>query len=261
MGVTLVVVAVVSMDLTMPSPFPGMDPYLEKPAFWASFHSRMIVALADAIAPSILPRYYIEVEARTYGDEVLVGIPDAVVLSRVSRVLDKIDRVAPVGSPVALANRPQQVELPVGDLVKERYLEVREVGSDRVITVIELLSPKNKRAGKGRVAYEDKRSSILSSTAHLIEIDLLRGNLPMPIVGEDGAIDWDYRILVSRSQTRPMADLYGFMLHEAIPSVPLPLGAGEAEPMVDLQAIFVGVYDRAGYEYRIDYQNMEEKKP
>lgn len=50
------------------------------------------------------------------------------------------------------------------------------------------------------------------------------------------------------------------MLHEAIPSVPLPLVAGEAEPMVDLMVIFAGVYDRAGYEYRIDYQNMEEKK-
>jgi hypothetical protein len=244
----------------MPSPFPGMDPYLEEPVFWASFHSRMIVALADAIAPSILPRYYIEVEARTYGDDLLVGIPDAVVLSRVKHAADDRDRVMPVGSPVALVNRPQQVELPVGDLVKERYLEVREVGSDRVITVIELLSPKNKRAGKGRVAYEDKRSSILSSSAHLIEIDLLRGNLPMPLVGEDSAIDWDYRILVSRSQTRPMADLYGFMVNESIPSVPLPLGIGEEEPMVDFQVIFEGVYDRAGYEYRIDYQNTQEMK-
>jgi hypothetical protein len=199
------------MDVTMPSPFPGMDPYLEKPAFWASFHSRMIVALADAIAPSILPRYYIEVEARE--DE--------------------------------------------ESLLKERYLEVR---SDQSITVIELRSQYNKLTATGQIAYEERRQEILSSTAHLVEIDLLRGNLPMPIVGEDGAIDWDYRILVSRSQTRPMADLYGFMLHEAIPSVPLPLGAGEAEPMVDLQAIFAGVYDRAGYEYRIDYQDMEEKK-
>ncbi|MBV8886966.1 MAG: DUF4058 family protein [Chroococcidiopsidaceae cyanobacterium CP_BM_RX_35] len=33
----------------MPSPFPGMDPYLEQPALWSSFHSRLIVAIADAI--------------------------------------------------------------------------------------------------------------------------------------------------------------------------------------------------------------------
>ena len=69
----------------MPSPFPGMDPYLEQPTFWSSFHSRLIVALADALAPQLRPRYYVEVETRTYtdtpdGGELLVGIPDAVVL-------------------------------------------------------------------------------------------------------------------------------------------------------------------------------------
>ena len=66
----------------MSSPFPGMDPYLEQPAFWSSFHSRLIVAIADALAPQLLPHYYIEVETRTYsegGEDVMVGIPDGVV--------------------------------------------------------------------------------------------------------------------------------------------------------------------------------------
>lgn len=70
-----------------PSPFPGMDPYLEQATFWSSFHSRLIVALADALAPQLRPRYYVEMETRIYtntpdGGEVLVGIPDAVVWSR-----------------------------------------------------------------------------------------------------------------------------------------------------------------------------------
>jgi Protein of unknown function (DUF4058) len=75
----------------MPLPFPGMDPYLEQPNFWSSFHFRLIGAMASAIAPQILPKYYIEVETRTYADvtdnELLVDIPDAVVFSplRVSR--------------------------------------------------------------------------------------------------------------------------------------------------------------------------------
>ena len=30
----------------MPSPFPGMNPYLEQPSVWAGFHNRLIVALA-----------------------------------------------------------------------------------------------------------------------------------------------------------------------------------------------------------------------
>lgn len=49
----------------MPSPFPGMDPYLEQPTFWSSFHSRLIVAIADAIEPQLSSEYYIEVETRT----------------------------------------------------------------------------------------------------------------------------------------------------------------------------------------------------
>ncbi|MEM1240663.1 MAG: DUF4058 family protein, partial [Cyanobacteria bacterium P01_H01_bin.26] len=63
----------------MPSPFPGMDPYLEQPTFWASFHSRLIVAIADTLSPQLRPHYFVEVETRTYDDtpdgELLVGIP------------------------------------------------------------------------------------------------------------------------------------------------------------------------------------------
>lgn len=71
----------------MPSPFPGMNPYLESPAVWSSFHTRLLVAIADTLAPVLRPNYYIVVETRTYkeqeeeDDELLVGIPDAAVLS------------------------------------------------------------------------------------------------------------------------------------------------------------------------------------
>jgi hypothetical protein len=101
----------------MPSPFPGMDPYLEQPVFWSEFHNRLIVAIADAIVPSLLPRYYVGVETRTYRDH-----DDGELL-------------------------PQEVTLPVSSETKERYLEVREAGTD---AVIEVLSPKNKRKGDGR---------------------------------------------------------------------------------------------------------------
>jgi Protein of unknown function (DUF4058) len=144
------------------------------------------------------------------------------------------------------------VQLPGGLEVKERYLEVRETETNAVVTVIELLSPKNKRPGKGRSAYEAKRDRILESTAHLIEIDLLRIATPMPLSQDN--LPWDYRILVSRSETRPNADLYGFTLRERIPDFPLPLKQPEEFVMIDLQTLLQGVYDRAGYDYRIDYQ-------
>ena len=75
------------------------------------------------------------------------------------------------------------IELPMLEEVQERYLEVREVGSGQVVTVIEVLSPKNKRTGEGRQAYLSKRQRILASQTHLIEIDLLRGGESLPMVG------------------------------------------------------------------------------
>ncbi len=235
----------------MPSPFPGMNPYLEQPAFWSSFHSRLIVAIADVVAPYIRPKYYIEVETRTYlddaDDEILVGIPDAVVLS------STLNRELPlVETSIAVETRPQKVRLPMATEVRERYLEVRELGTDALVTVIEILSPKNKRQGKGRFIYEEKRQTIFKSASHLIEIDLLRGDKPMPMIDEDPAMD--YRLLVNRSEQRPIADLYGFSLRAAIPSFPLPLKAEDAEPNVNLQQIFTDLYERAGYDYRLDYR-------
>jgi hypothetical protein len=239
----------------MPSPFPGIDPYLEQPNFWSSFHFRLIGAMASAIAPQILPKYYIEIETRTYADatdnELLVGIPDAVVFSAsANRNLPESTRAESAG--VALQNRPQSVQLPIVPEVKERYLEVRELETDRVITVIEVLSPKNKRTGAGRVTYEGKRQQVLNSTAHLIELDLLRADAPMPM---NGVLEpWDYRILVSRSEQRPAADLYGFSLREQIPSFPLPLKFEDNSPWVNLQSLVSEVYDEAGYQYRLGYQ-------
>ncbi|OUC15075.1 MAG: hypothetical protein B0A82_08850 [Alkalinema sp. CACIAM 70d] len=233
----------------MPSPFPGMNPYLEQPAFWSSFHTRLMVAISDALTPSLQPKYYVAVETRTYMDtdnpELLVGIPDAIVLTTSN---------APALPPPATTltqTRPKQIRLPIPVEVKERYLEVREVGTHQVITVIEVLSPKNKRKGEGRVAYEKKRQRVLCSSSHLVEIDLLRENIAMPMFGVEEASD--YRIVVSRSSARPMADLYGFQLREPIPSFSLPLQPNDPELIVDLQAILLGVYDRGSYQFRIDY--------
>jgi hypothetical protein len=79
----------IALRLVMPSPFPGMDPYLEQPMFWSEFHNRLIMAISDTLAPVLRPKYYIAVETRTYMDdedeELLIGIPDALVLSATTR--------------------------------------------------------------------------------------------------------------------------------------------------------------------------------
>ncbi|MEM9161545.1 MAG: DUF4058 family protein [Cyanobacteria bacterium P01_F01_bin.4] len=238
----------------MPSPFPGMDPFIEQPNYWSSFHSRLIVAIANAIEADLSDQYYVEVEVRSYlneGDEnLLVGIPDAVVFSAQEPLTD----VSPLSAPgvgAAVLPKPQRVNIPMPEMVNERYLEVREVGSDRVVTVIEVLSPKNKRAGRGRTVYEEKRLKVLSSLTHLVEIDLLRADQPMPVVGRSA--DALYSILVSRCDQRPAADLYAFGLREPIPSFLLPLKTGEQDLLVPLQAVFTEVYEQARYRSRIDY--------
>lgn len=243
----------------MPSPFPGMDPYLEQPVFWSSFHTKLMVGIATAIAPRLRPKYYVDVETRTYTDEtdteLLVGVPDALVLSRMGGALEPIAQPAG-GTAVQVQVMPQVVQLPMPMEVRERYLQVREVGSDAVVAVIEVLSPANKRLGEGRRAYEGKRQRVLASLSHLVEIDLLRAGSPMPMALPGGGTvgQSHYRILVSRAPIRPQAELYAFGLQDAIPPFPLPLKPEDEDLVVDLQAIVQQIYELGSYDLRIDYQ-------
>lgn len=226
-----------------------MNPYLELPVLWSEFHNRLIVALSDVLTPQLRPKYYAVVESRTYLDDgdsdLLVEIPDTIVLSVKGND-------TPSQSPnVTTKTQPKQIQLPMPTEVKERFLEIREVGTHAVITAIEVLSPKNKRQGEGRSIYQKKRLRILGSSSHFIEIDLLRDHSPMPMIGVDEASD--YRIVVSRANTRPLADLYAFKLQETIPNFALPLKPEDAELEVNLQSILLDVYDRGSYDFRIDY--------
>lgn len=234
----------------MSSPFPGMNPYLENPAFWSEVHNRLIVNLADSLAPLIPPQYRVAIEQRTYlsdeSDSVLVGIPDVSIFSQ-----NKVTKPTLSTATFASTSEAVTVTMPVPENVKESYLEIREVATNYVVTAIEILSPKNKRAGEGRKAYERKRKQVLATTTHLVEIDLLRGGKPMLFLGE--VPPSDYRIVVSRGDRRPLAQLYGFSVRHGIPSFPLPLQSEDAEPLVDLQALLNGVYERARYNLAIDY--------
>lgn len=234
----------------MSSLFPGMNPYLENPALWSEVHNRLIVNLADFLAPQIPPHYRVAIEQRTYlsdtSDSVLLGIPDVSLFSRQKDA-------KPTASTVTFASTSEAVTvtMPVPEQIKESYLEIREVATSYVVTVVEILSPKNKRAGEGRKAYERKRKKVLATTTHLVEIDLLRGGKPMIFLGEVPLSD--YRIVVSRGDCRPLAQLYGFSVRDVIPSFRLPLQSEDVEPLVDLQTLLNGVYERARYNLAIDY--------
>jgi Protein of unknown function (DUF4058) len=230
----------------MSSPLPGMNPFLESPELWSEFHSRMIVAIADALSETLSQEYRVAVEKRVYlsqGEEtILIGIPDVAVTAAPNTATGT----------TALATEPLVVEIPLAEEVQERYLEIREVATGRVVTVIELLSPKNKRSGEGRDAYLQKRQRIIMSQTHLVEIDLLRAGKSLPILGEAKS---DYRILVSPSNLRPQANLYAFSLRQQIPQIQIPLIAETSVPL-DLQLLLQQVFDRARFNLAIDYQQL-----
>jgi hypothetical protein len=228
----------------MANPFPGMNPYLEQPELWHQVHNRLIVAIADDLTPQIAPKYRVSIEERVYtsvDDLLLVGIADVAVSDRQNS-----------GTPLATVKRtePNKVKVPMPEEVTERFLEVRSTQSKELISIVEILSPKNKRSKEGRSTYENKRRRILASSTNLIEIDLLRLGEPMSIMG---AVDDDYRILVSRSADRPDADLYTFSLRTSIPAIPIPLRAREPEPIIDLQKLVNEIYDRARFDLAIEY--------
>ncbi|ACK67039.1 conserved hypothetical protein [Rippkaea orientalis PCC 8801] len=235
----------------MTNPFPGMNPYLEHPEIWPGVHHWLIVELARFLSPQLRPQYRVAVEVRLYetiGEEsLLVGIPDLTIKGSQTTTQSSITNVAVLQPP----SKPQTVQVPIPEIVKQGYLEVREVATGEVVTVIEILSPINKRSGEGRKQYETKRHKILGSSTHLVEIDLLRKGQPMTVYHSN--IQSHYRILVSRGDRRPQADLYTFNLSDPIPPFPLPLKSGDQEPLIDLQLLLNNVYDQASYDLAIDY--------
>lgn len=49
----------------MPSPFPGMDPYLERPSRWSGFHKSFVVSLSFALNSALPETYVAEVDERS----------------------------------------------------------------------------------------------------------------------------------------------------------------------------------------------------
>jgi hypothetical protein len=237
----------------MACPFPGMDPYLEDPVIWPGIHEWLIVELARTLNPRLRPHYYAAVEERIYEtigeDSLLVGVPDSSVV-----------RLAPLPPPVRAStvtasspSQPLTVIVPMPADLSESYLEIRQVQSQAVVTAVEILSPKNKRPGGGRRQYEQKRQRVLSSQTHLVEIDLLRQWPPMPF---SGGAQSHYRILISRSERRPQADLYAFNVTEPMPTFPLPLLPGDEEQPVDLKGLMDRIYEEGSYDLRLSYADL-----
>jgi hypothetical protein len=237
----------------MPSPFPGMDPYLEAAELWEDVHANLATELRAQLQPQLIPRYvavltpYLTYEDIAIG-EVSAAKPDVAVQLREPHTPAA---VAPVATPAPLLGVSTLAEPEVA--AKAQRIEVRAVGSEALVSVIEILSPANKRAGTASCeAYQRKRRDLLRSSIHLLELDLLRRGVRWPLDTELPLSP--YFIFLSRAGQRPTVEIWPAGLSEPLPRIPIPLRAPDPDATIALAAALARVYELGAYALRVDYR-------
>ena len=234
------------------NPFPGMNPYLESVPWWREIHNTLISEIRYFLREALPINYLVTMEERA---TVIHNPPqDPVrrypIIQDITIAAERNQELAGVGS---VDGQAVTVVLPDVYPAYERYIHIRTENRSEVITIIEILSPTNKHSGRGRDSYLQKRNQILNSSAtHLVEIDLLRDGDPMPVIGYDGGDP--YRLMVSRNELRPSADLYPFALQSEIPEIRIPLLNADDEPILKLGEILNEIYSKGYLGRGLDYQ-------
>ena len=241
----------------MKSPFPGMDPYLEQ--HWGDVHTRLMVYMSDQISEQLPGDPQARVEECLTVDSVTVdGEESTRSVYPDIRVVEEPD--APGGRPeasmasIAVAE-PRLVHAP-DETPTERHLEIVDPGSgNRVVTVIEVLSPANKVGKARREAYFEKQLEYRRGGANLVEIDLIRAGRFVVAVPEQAIAPQDrtpYIICIRRAIRPAVAEVIDVPLHEPLPNVRLPLRPSDADIVLQLQPLVDECYRRGRYD-RLDY--------
>jgi len=255
----------------MPSPFPGMDPYLESPGIWAGLHNALALEIRGELNRMLPAPYYADVEERA--ELGIIDDPDAR-----QRIIPDIvvvkhplapPRVEGVGVTVATRARREispNVELEVfNEPIRHLFVEIRDpTRGHKLVTLIEIVSPSNKRPGRDRKAYARKQREVIESDASLIELDLLRaGRRVLTDLGLAAMIEHlkpkpTYVVLVNRAWRRGAGmitcQVFPIGLREPLPCIAVPLKQGEDEIPLDLQYVFDRAYDTGPYRRgAVDY--------
>ena len=239
----------------MPSPFPGMDPYLEDPTLWPDVHHELISEIRARLNLQLRPKYVAAIEMRVYiSDDDDAGrrvmVPDV----RIERTKKK--QLAGHGNHSSLATT---IEAPVtikllNDEIEEAYIEIREPLGGRLVAIIEVLSPTNKVPGfrPGRASFMAKRRDVMKSPVHSVEIDLLRSGKPASL-NKELLAKCDYRIIVSRGSGHADAGCWCLSVREPLPTVGIPLKSNDPDVPLDLGAVLQSAYDRGAWDLHLDY--------
>lgn len=201
----------------MPSPFPGMDPYLEDEAHWAGFQHHLVAGLYQILLPGLVDRYRARIQQRTYVTE------------------------EPLFTSVLRQER------------QEEYIEIRQRSDGRLVTLVDMASPINKSLSQGRAAYHETRRQARSQNASIVELDLILQGQPLLDYSRDGLPEWDYAVTVTRCTQPERYEIYTSTLLKRLPRFKVPLAPDDRDTVLDLQATFARAFDQGNFAGKIDY--------
>lgn len=202
----------------MPSPFPGMDPFLEDEALWPAFQHQLVLCLYQILLPGLVDRYRARIVQRCY-------VTEQALFTSVIR-----------------------------EEHHEDYIEIRQRSESRLVTLLDVASPANKTTSAGRQAYLDTRKEARSTGASLVELDLVLQGQPTLDYSREGLPDWDYAVTVTRSTQQDRYEIYTATLQKRLPRFRLPLAPDDRDTVLDLATAFSRCYDQGGFAGKIDYK-------
>jgi len=233
----------------MSTPFPGMDPYLEHPSIWEGVHARLVVAIANQLQPHLDPRYIATVEERVFIEGPQQRIPDVWIQKPSDQIQSPLLGTADVDTAVV-------IEVEELEIHQKRIEIVDAYNNMKLVTLIELLSPSNKRSGPGRESYLAKQQEVLARDCHLVEVDLLRDGeraASLPTWRLKQLEPFDYLACVNRWPRRNRFEVYACRLEQRLPRIAVPLAEPDPDVPLDLQAALAQVYGEGRYMRRLRY--------
>jgi len=236
----------------MPSPFPGVDPYIEDQHFWRDFHLRFLNYCCERIADELPPNYEARFDetirfTETSEEEEEFKIPDL----SVEQTGPSARKHVRDGNGSTLA--PVLLALPLVEEVRERRIVILHRPGRKRVTVLEVLSPTNKR-GDGFSAYLEKRVEVLTHRPrlNLVELDLLLEGRRLPM--RKPLAPGDFYAFVSRADQRPQSEVYSWDIRVPLPTIPIPLRRPDGDVSLRLAELYELVYSRGRYERALDYR-------
>jgi hypothetical protein len=242
----------------MPSPFPGMDPYLEHPALFPGVHQRLITYVGDALN-AVLPGHYVaDIGERLYIVQPERSIYPDVVIVEYPLAKQPVEQSSAATSAAMVSDPPWVVTYHPVEM-REVFIEILSVRDEsRVITVFEVLSPSNKAAGSaGRQLYLTKQQELFESPTHLIEVDLLRHGEHTVVAPRERLLrrgHWNYLVCLHRGGQGNRCEVWPITLRQQLPRIRVPLADGDPDIVLDLQTVFNRCYDEGAYTRRLDYR-------